>query len=116
MATLKVTLDADDVSQLVVADGRSIDAWIADTVRTGGPPHEHFKRLLDGTEAISGSLVCAAELIAQEPALRIDDVIVYDGWHRASAYAERARSTSVEPIEAYLILTKMADPLLVAST
>ena len=116
LAVLEVEMSAADLGNLVLADGRSLASWAADTSRENGESAAHIRRLIDdsASSANAGHLLCAATVVAESPALRINDAVLYDGWHRAAAFLERARLGRAHSIRGYLVTTRAADRLLPA--
>lgn len=114
LAVLEVELAAADIGNLVLADGRSIASWKADVTREHGESAAHIRRLIDDPtgSANGGHLLCAATVVSDAPTLRINDAVLYDGWHRAAAFLERARLGRAHSIRGYLVTARVADPLL----
>lgn len=115
-AVFEVELDAADIGNLVLSDGRSVEAWQADTAKENGESAAHVQRLIqepvDG--ASKGHLICAATLVQGDPAQQLSDIVLYDGWHRAAAFLERVRLARAKSIHGYLVLTRTADRYLPA--
>lgn len=115
-AVFEVELDAGDIGNLVLADGRSVESWQADTTQENGESAAHVQRLIhdpwDG--AGKGYLICAATLVPGNPSQQLSDIVIYDGWHRAAAFMERVRLARAKSIHGYLVITRTADQFLSA--
>lgn len=107
----EVELDAGDIGNLVLADGRSVESWQADTAQENGESAAHVQRLINDPQdgAGKGHLLCAATLVADNPPHQLSDIVLYDGWHRAAAFVERARLARAKSISGYLVITRTAD-------
>lgn len=114
LAVLEVELTVADIGNLVLADGRSLASWKADVTRDNGESAAHIQRLIDDStgSANGGHLLCAATVVSDAPTLRINHAVLYDGWHRAAAFLERARRGRAHGIRGYLVTTREADRLL----
>lgn len=108
VATVSVSLDPGDGAHLVLADGRSLDAWIATAQAEGGPSATHWRELVERPEPPEGRVICGAELL-DAATRRIGLLVLYDGWHRAAAWHERCRLGRGEPLGAYVVLTRWPD-------
>ena len=92
-----VELEPKDSSAIFLADGRTIEQWIADVE---GDSEKHYRRLCEATDAPCGPLIGAIHQSGHGP------IILFDGWHRAAAWFERCRSGRPASIEAQLIIFK----------
>ena len=107
---LVVELETGDAEALFLADGRSLRQWRAAVTACGGDAREHLTALAEGTRQFQGKLV--AEARVDSAAQAVGPIVLYDGWHRAAAWAERMEQGRESPITAHLILTEGEDPLL----
>lgn len=111
MKALLVEFESNDVATIILADGRSIETWIQGTTTSDGDTYAHFHRMVDDQVPPQGHLVGAAELV-DLTAHQLGTVVLYDGWHRAAAWIERCKQGKPSTITAFLVVTRLADPLL----
>ncbi len=109
--TFRASIEPNDSSALLLANGWTIDRWITHVKAEKNDSFAHFSRLVEEPECSEGSLVCAAEVIDQT-ANQLGAVVLYDGWHRVAAWFERLEMGRSSDIDVYLIVTGLADPLL----
>lgn len=116
IVVFEVELTPSDLNNLVLANGQSVEAWRTDVAREDAESNVHIQRLIDEVEDpwIKGSLLCAATLVSETPTLEISDTVLYDGWHRAAAFLERARLARASSVPGTLVLTRSADSFLPA--
>lgn len=108
VATVSVNLDPDDSAHLVLADGRSLAAWIAAAQAEGGLAATHWHAMVERPQPPDGRVICGAELL-DAATHQIGPLVLYDGWHRAAAWHERCRLGRPEPLGAYVVLTRRPD-------
>jgi len=113
-AVFEVELNAVDIKNLVLADGRSVESWSADVAQEGAESAAHVRRLIHAPKGTAnrGHLLCAATLVSDNPSLQLSDVVLYDGWHRAAAFMEKVRLARAKSIHGYLVITGTADRFL----
>ena len=90
-----VELEPNDLDVCFLADGRTFEQWIA---QASGEDLSHFEKLRDATVPPVGPLVAAIHESGPTP------IVVYDGWHRGSAWFERCRSGRPSSISAHVFL------------
>jgi hypothetical protein len=115
LSTVLVEIEPRDIASMILADGRSIEAWIESVTTSGGDTYAYFRSLVDDSAPPAGQLIGAAELV-NPTANQLSAVVLYDGWHRAAAWAERSKIGQPSNITAFLIVTRKGDPYLVTST
>ena len=106
--TYKVAFDIKDIECLLLADSRPIQEWIKDTQTAGGESLEYFNSLVEEPDLIRGHLFCAAKILKTKP-LELSTIVIYDGWHRVAAWVINTQQQDMQPIEAYLTITKKED-------
>jgi len=113
-AVFEVEMNAVDIGNLVLADGRSVESWQAGTAQDDSESAAHIQRLIHdpGEGASKGYLLCAATLVSDNPSQQLSDIVLYDGWHRAAAFMERVRLARAKSIPGYLVITRTADRFL----
>ena len=111
LSTHLVAFEPQDAVSFVLADGRSIEDWIARTTAAGDEACAYFRRMVEDPAVATGRIVCAADF-ANHDARQLGTIVLYDGWHRAAAWVERNRTGNPSVLEAYLIIVRHPDPLL----
>jgi hypothetical protein len=106
---LEVELEASDGENIVLADTRSLSGWIDKVRSAGGDSLEYFERLVASVDPPRGPFFAAA---TQPSPNEIDELIVYDGWHRLSAWYQRVREGRPSTIQGFLVIVRFADPLM----
>jgi hypothetical protein len=110
-ATLSVDFDIGDLNSLILADGRSIESWITTVRASGGDSLSHFDKLVSGSGAPVGPIFAAGT--GSPDSQSVESLVLYDGWHRAAAWFERARLGKADsPLNGYVVLSGLDDPLL----
>lgn len=104
-------LEPVDLPALRLADGRPVDHWIEAVVREGGASQAHLQRLALVPVASFAPVVCAARLVARDRR-EVDQVVVYDGWHRVAAWSQACAQGRPAPLAAWLVVTQWRDPQL----
>ena len=111
ISTFLVEFKPSDAASLILADGRSIEAWIQGVTNSDGDTHAHFRRMVDDPAPPEGQLIGAAELV-DRAAHHFGTVILYDGWHHAAAWVEQSKLGKPSNIAAFLVVTRRGDPFL----
>ena len=91
----RVELEPEDVPSVILADGNTLDSWIANVE---GESLKYYRDLCSATSAPEGPLITAMHVSGQGP------IRIYDGWHRIAAWYTRNRSGTSSNISAHLIL------------
>lgn len=105
IATFTVEIDASDVPSIMLADGRTVDSWIQLNSASKGSSWTYFRQLVDADDPPPGQIFCTATF-DQSQSTYTGPLVVYDGWHRISAWAERVRLGRLSTIAAFLVLTR----------
>lgn len=106
---LEVELEPSDSENIVLADTRTLSGWIDRVRSAGGDSLEYFNRLVASIDSPRGPFLAAATQTAPN---EIDQLIVYDGWHRLSAWHQRVREGRPSNIQGFLVIVRFADPLM----
>lgn len=110
LSTLLVEFEPSDIASVVLANGRTIHAWIQATTTSESDAHAYFCRLVECATPPEGQLIVAAELI--DPVKHhLGAFMLYDGWHRAAAWVERNKQGKASNMAAFLVVTRHCDPL-----
>ena len=92
---IMVDLEPQDADRLVLADGRSLEQWIAQAT---GDSLAHFEQLRDAAGSPQGPVVAAVLQPGPSP------IVVFDGWHRGAAWFERCRTRRPSNLSAHLLI------------
>ena len=109
----KAEVTSDDLPNIRVFNGRSVDDYTAEMISNQGVDGEYVRGLANSDAAVLGPIV----LVARGTVNRIGQIsidgppIVYDGCHRLAAWRTHQTRGRVYPISAYLIVTKNQGPI-----
>lgn len=107
----RIEILPEDIPAFRIGDGRSLEEWTASVTRNQDGSGVHVRSLAEGAGPVSGPLTCTAQIDETGTSVRAP-IVIFDGWHRAAAWAIQLQRGANYPITGLLIVTQNATPLL----